>query len=278
MRGTSSGSYRRRASGFTLIELLIVVAVIALLIGILLPALRGARESGWTTICGSNLRQIGTASQLYADTNRSRLWEREQWYKIETAPGSGVYQPGHLFDYCENVDKVAECPKNKRRGANFNETPVPGSARFFNRAIDFDYTLFSRMHGLRMDTDVRMATFKNPAAGSPPNLLTPLNAATMLTPLNGLMIFVEEDTKFNNEQFADGRWGNVDQITSRHGDRGNVHFLDNHVEVFKFNHGPRPDVDEPKDFNCNDVYVLGKRDSWVRAEAVNEQYGRMNNP
>lgn len=58
---------RSSRSGFTLIELLIVIAIIAVLIGILLPALAGGREQGRMVQCLSNQRQIGFAQQAYAD-------------------------------------------------------------------------------------------------------------------------------------------------------------------------------------------------------------------
>lgn len=62
-----------RRCAFTLIELLVVVSVIAILIGVLLPALGSARRAAMTTACLSNLRTLQTAQLLYANDHNGQL-------------------------------------------------------------------------------------------------------------------------------------------------------------------------------------------------------------
>lgn len=63
----------RKNRGFTLIELLVVMAVIALLMSILLPSLKKAREQSRQTVCATNLHAIGQGFFVYAHDNDDRI-------------------------------------------------------------------------------------------------------------------------------------------------------------------------------------------------------------
>ena len=68
-----SGVATARRIGFTLIELLVVIAVIALLLSIIMPALRSAKETARRVVCGGNLKSLGQGVFLYAAENDNKL-------------------------------------------------------------------------------------------------------------------------------------------------------------------------------------------------------------
>ena len=88
-RTPRQSTHRPDASrAFTLIELLVVIGIIAVLVGILLPALGSARRSANTIVCGSRMRQVAIGWQIYADDNRDI-----------SVPG----QPGRFADESDNL-------------------------------------------------------------------------------------------------------------------------------------------------------------------------------
>src|SRR5688572_27977269 len=92
MRGTMRGTVRGRG-GFSLIELMVVIGLIAVLIGLLMPAVIRARESARTIQCASQLRQLGQAFANYAAHHDGHLPYWSGWH-VAGGDGTGEDEPG----------------------------------------------------------------------------------------------------------------------------------------------------------------------------------------
>jgi len=71
-----------RRNGFTIVEILVVISIIGVLLAILIPTLSTIRESAGETTCGSNLRELSSATQAYLTT-----WENHLPQVAVSVPG-----------------------------------------------------------------------------------------------------------------------------------------------------------------------------------------------
>jgi len=255
-----AGRVLRRA--FTLIELLVVIAIIALLIGILVPSLNGAREAALSTTCMARMRELAYATEYYARDHKDQIWNidvNDGWARVRE--GNRLV-PGPVYEYMQNVGEMLACPKNKRRSLRGDRRQIRNNPTTTEADVDFDYTMVDGVQGLRTSTGPKVYYLDRKelfTGGRSPATMTRAAGDQVLRLFRANPVFVEESTFFYNGTVTDGRWGNMDQLTTRH--QGNAFYtmIDISVEKFEVSSGQSEELEEVNDFVANDVFIYGSR-------------------
>ena len=130
---------RQGKACFTLIELLVVIAIIAILAAMLLPALSAARERARTSLCTSNLKNLGNMFLMYTDANNGILPEcyvaatvDRVWFKV-LAPYSGLpdADPAIWWQGGQGGSDILHCPSAAGETRDANATGIDIAMNYY---------------------------------------------------------------------------------------------------------------------------------------------------
>jgi prepilin-type N-terminal cleavage/methylation domain-containing protein/prepilin-type processing-associated H-X9-DG protein len=231
----TAAEFRPRA-GFTLIELLVVIAIIAILMAVLVPALKIAREQARGISCLSNQRSLAQAYVMYADENGGSMvggWAQHNtanrvppWVMPPLDYAGGRITPmasgnvtleqrfnglreGALYAYLKDV-KVYHCPGDNRitQGTSLGNNPA--------YLIYRSYSLPDYLRATEPSDPKKLFTFKEPASK---------------------MLFVEDIYDGSAGNFNHAGWSYIpfnntlwDPLGVFHSDASTFSFMDGHAE------------------------------------------------
>ena len=158
-----------KIKGFTLIELLVVIAIIAVLLGIMMPAMRKVKEVARETVCRSNLKNVGLALAMYLDDNERKipdtgssngfLWDNPNGTPRQPGSGGGTYWGTFYRDYLKET-KIFGCPSLQRpaEGLIYSYSQYPDPADVIQHAA-FGLNHHVRARGRNTETIYRLSEF-----------------------------------------------------------------------------------------------------------------------
>ncbi|MCL5282382.1 MAG: type II secretion system GspH family protein [Planctomycetes bacterium] len=215
----------RTNRAFTLIELLVVISIIAILMAVLMPALKRAREGGKRASCLSNLKQLALAWNMYADENDDRLVNGAAGYSNYTggdwathagelawvdavdntnwdAQIAGIKR-GALWPYLRN-EKIYQCPTGRR-----------GQALTYSIMFSMNAVNHTEVHGVK-GAHVKKRNEILPSLG----LRLVFIDEGFMSP-DAYAVYYTQETWFDNPP-------------ARHGDGATLSFADGHADYWKW--------------------------------------------
>ena len=206
---------RLNSRSFTLVELLVVIAIIGLLAGLSFPAISGSMAKAKSTECVNNLRQIGTAMNLFASENNGYL---------PYASGPNAAGSGNSFGF-----NHWEAPLAVIMGVGTGSVSYPSRASFENAKAKHPFNCPACKTGFRTYTaNMHSMGFLPGGSAWPRRKIASIVKSSQL-------ILVADDTfgdpapaNSGTDYFDEASYTN--RIGIRHGGRANALFGDFHVE------------------------------------------------
>ncbi len=237
--------------GFTLIELLVVIATIAILAGLLLPALSGARSRVLGIACVSNMKQCQIAWSMYLHDNEDRLVRNDPYWT-----GGGPGNPGNLSSWAgASANYLSPSGVNDAMlmGTNLDSRPVGtlglymGSSKVFKCPADRSMSLINSQR-IPRKRSCSMNGFMATSAvirglGSPVGFFVPIFKVSDIALVGRGDLLVWSDI---HEDFIDSCVMNIvfdttpqdyhyeDTPGSRHNRSCSISFTDGHVELHRW--------------------------------------------
>jgi len=252
---------RIRKSAFTLIELLVVIAIIALLLSIIGPSLRRAKEAAMRTTCQSNMRSLSQCMLMYTADQHGRLpsgstdgafaWVNHAglaYYNLYNDPAIEEQQKeairrGPLWPYCGEAIGVFRCPTSRQ-----------GQARSYAMPDSFAYDQPSLLttNGASQSMLIK-------------NLSTVRNTGTR-------MLFIDEGWATPASwsiMYKTQQWWDV--VPERHASGTNLSFIDGHTEYWKW------EDERTRQFARDAAALENPNDAtfWRRVEEGNEDIRKL---
>jgi prepilin-type processing-associated H-X9-DG protein/prepilin-type N-terminal cleavage/methylation domain-containing protein len=229
----TEAQFQHRRLGFTLIELLTVIAIVALLVALIVPAVRGVQAKARATQCAGNVRQLGIALNMFASERHEFPFFLNPGYRTGVFPDHRTFWKASLSPSATTNTSfetgVWDCPSARK----------PQSWANTEGYTDYGYNAYGmgtsdQGDDLGLGSSAYRAGNREPIKES--GVAAPSDTYAIGDGLIGSPAAISDGRGLLwRSQGAEERFGSTERSRSRHQGKANVAFADGHVEAVPLN-------------------------------------------